>query len=196
MNLGSIYFTFLIVILFHRFYYSSGGNKKLWNDLDVRHSHANVLLNAPIPHSIDPSRRLEIIPDVVHVFKSLVHGWINNKIIELPDTIIKRNGLSCSMVDVKHLTDLVRYEEECQLKMACGLKLEDVEFSRPMSSFDKMKVGNATKYVNHTVAASLRFYSDECGRKDVLTTAFFIQCVNDWFGLMTSNSSTCVESDE
>lgn len=144
--------------------------------------------NLPISHPCDPTRVLEIVPDVVHVFKSMIHGWINNKTIQLPEEVIQQNGLSSSIVDVKHLTDLVRYEEKCDLKMTCGLTIEDVDFSKPISNFDKMRVKNALKFVNHTVVSAMRFYSAVSGRKDILTTAFFLEMVSNWYTYMTPRS--------
>lgn len=166
----------------------SGGNKKFWNDVGVKHAQNTVLLNNPIIHPSGSSRTLEIIPDVVHVFKSIVHGWINNKSIELPDAVVKENGLISGTVDIAHLSDLVRFEQHSSLKMACGLKLEDVNFSKPMSNFDKMKVINSKKYANHTVACSLRMFSAISGREEVLSTAFFVGLLSRWFDYMCSRS--------
>lgn len=112
--------------------YITGGNKKLWNEVGVRHSHATVLKNIPMQHPFDSTRSLEFLPDSVHVFKSMIHGWINNKTIELPDYFVQNNGLTCSIVDVKHLTDLVQFEIGCDLKMASGLNREDVDFAKPL----------------------------------------------------------------
>lgn len=92
------------------------------------------------------------------------------------------------MADINHLQELVTYEQNCDLKMAFGLKQEDVNFEKSSSNFEKMKVKNSTKYVNHGVAAALRVYAEETGREDVLTTAFLIDTIATWFKLMTSRS--------
>ncbi|XP_065072750.1 uncharacterized protein LOC135697090 [Ochlerotatus camptorhynchus] len=117
-----------------------GANKKLWNDIGVKHSRERVMMNTPIPHPSDPTRTLEIVPDSVHVFKSMIHGWIKKRTIELPEAVVQKHALSGSTADITHLTELVAYEAHCDLKMACGLTEDDVNFSKPHSNFDKMKV--------------------------------------------------------
>lgn len=166
----------------------SGNNKRLWNDLGVQHTQATVLKNGPIKHPACSQRKFEVIPDPVHVCKSMVQGWISNETIELPNWAVEAQELVTPTADIKHLRDLVLYEQGCDLKMASGLKLEDVNFTKRASSFDKMKVLNSTKYVNHTVAAALKAYSVQSGRKDILTTAYLIETASTWFTYMTSRN--------
>lgn len=166
----------------------SANNKRLWNDLGIKHARDNVLQAQPIQHPSDPSRKLEVMPDSVHVYKSMVQGWINNKVIYLPESTVKAEGLSTNVADITHLTDLVLYEEKCDLKMACGLRKEDVDFTKPVSNFEKMKVKNSQKYVNHTVAAALRVYAANSGRTDVLTTAYLIDALALWYTYITARS--------
>ncbi|XP_065086686.1 uncharacterized protein LOC135708493 [Ochlerotatus camptorhynchus] len=139
----------------------SGTNKRLWNDCGVQHARGKVLSNKPIPHPVDASRTLELLPDSVHVCKCMIQGWIANRIIELDEQVAYENGLFSRVADITHLQELVTYEQNCDLKMACGLKLEDVNFDRNSSNFEKMKVKNSTKYVNHGVAAALRVFAEE-----------------------------------
>ncbi|XP_058819737.1 uncharacterized protein LOC131682351 [Topomyia yanbarensis] len=87
-----------------------------------------------------------------------------------------------------HIRDLVLYEASSGLKMATGLTTSDVDFSRLQNNFDKMKVGNSTKYFNHQVAAALKVYSIQMNRPEVLTTAFFIENVAEWFKIVTSRN--------
>lgn len=147
-----------------------------------------MLFNQPLEHPTDSHRTLEVMPDSVHVYKSMVQGWIKNKVIYLPETIVLEEGLSTNVADIAHLTDLVLFEEKCDLKMACGLKKEDVDFSTPVSNFEKMKVKNSMKYINHTVASAMRFYAAESGRTDVLTTAYLIDSMAMWFTYITARS--------
>lgn len=128
------------------------------------------------------------MPDSVHVCKSLIQGWITNRIIEIDKRIVEVNGLITPVADIDHLRELVVYEQDCDLRMACGLKLEDVDFSKSTSNFEKMKVKNSTKYASHAVAAALRIFGKETGRTDVLTTAFLIDQIASWFSYMTTRS--------
>ena len=129
---------------------------------------------------------MEIIPDAIHVFKSSVQGWITNKYILLSEDTLKKNNLTFAFASILHLVELVRYEETSTLKTACGLSPNDVDFSKPINSFDKMKVGNSFKFVNHRIVAALRLFAQQTNRKDVLTTAFFIDQLATWFEYMTS----------
>lgn len=165
-----------------------GNNKRFWNDLGLQHSQNSVVSNQPIKHPSDPSRTLEVMPDSVHVYKSMVQGWIKNRVIQLPESIVKKEGFSTNVADITHLTDLVLFEEKCDLKMACGLTKEDVDFTKSVSNFEKMKVMNSMKYVSHTVAASLRLYAAESGRTEILTTAYLIDAMALWYTYITARS--------
>lgn len=169
-------------------FYFTGNNKRFWNDVGILHARDKVLLNKPIEHPADSSRTLEIMPDSVHVCKSLIQGWIANRIIKIDKQTMEANGLVTPVADIYHLRELVVYEKDCDLRMACGLKLEDVDFSKSASNFEKMKVKNSTKYASHAVAAALRMFGEETGRTDVLTTAFLIDQIASWFTYMTSRS--------
>lgn len=142
--------------------------------------------NKPIAHPVDASRTLELLSDSVHVCQSMIQGWISNRIIEVDEQVAIENGLTTRVADINHLQELVTYEQNCDLKMACGLKQEDVNFEKSSSNFEKMKVKNSTKYVNHGVAAALRAYAEETAREDVLNTVFLIDTIAAWFKLMTS----------
>lgn len=164
-------------------------NKRYWNDEGLLFTKDTVLNSESIPHPFDPSRRIEIIPDAVHVFKSGVQGWIANKIIEIPESVCQQNGLVSKIADINHLRDLVLFEASNVLKVASKLTMDDVQFEIKKSNhFDKMKVLNSYKYVNQNIAAALRFYSEASNRPEVLTTAFFVESLAKWF-LLSSNRS-------
>lgn len=58
-----------------------------------------------------------------------------------------------------------------------------------MYNFDKMKVGNSTKYANATVVAGIKFYAEQERRPEVLTTVFVMDQMVYWFKTMTSRSN-------
>ncbi|XP_065088418.1 uncharacterized protein LOC135709899 [Ochlerotatus camptorhynchus] len=72
------------------------GNKKLWNDIGLKFHKADVLSSTPITHPVDHKRTLEVMPDVVHVFKSAVQGWVNNEVLYLPPEVVTANNLCTS----------------------------------------------------------------------------------------------------
>ncbi|XP_055617784.1 uncharacterized protein LOC129763060 isoform X1 [Toxorhynchites rutilus septentrionalis] len=163
-------------------------NKKLWNALGLKF-HKHVVLNSEaIEHPTVSSRKLEIIPDVVHVFKSAVQGWIKNEVLWLPPDVVASNGFCSNEVNIQHLHDLVHYEQQNLLKVAHNLKPEDVEFEKKRNNFDVMKVINSEKIVNRNVSAALRFYSHAANRPEVLPTAYFIETLSQWFQLSKNRS--------
>ncbi|XP_062556289.1 uncharacterized protein LOC134221111 [Armigeres subalbatus] len=120
-----------------------GNNKRLWNDVGIQHTQATVMSNKPIQHPCDENRKLEIMPDVVHVCKSMIQGWIANRTIQLPNDVVKRNDLSTPIAVINHLTDIVSFEGHCDLKMASGLTKDDVNSTKALTNFEKMKVRNS-----------------------------------------------------
>lgn len=118
----------------------------------------------------------------------MVQGWLANHTIELDERVVKENGLVSRVADITHLQQLVFYEQGCDLRMASGLPPENVEFERGSSNFDNMRVKNSIKYVNHGIAAALKVFAEETSRAEVLTTAFLIHSISDWFSIMTSRT--------
>lgn len=163
------------------------GNKKLWNDIGLKFHKVDVLSSPPIAHPVDPERTLEVMPDVVHVFKSAVQGWVNNEVLFLPPEVVAANNLCTSEVNIHHIAELVNFEKHNLLKVASKLTPSDVDFKKK-SKFDAMKVINSEKFVNTDVSAALRFYSQIANRPEVLTTAYFIECLSKWFNLSSNRT--------
>ena len=130
-----------------------------------------------IPHPCDSARRLEIIPDPVHVFKNAVNGWINNTYLTVPDGYVQLKGLTSNVVHRDHLRKLVEYEKGNQLRMSHKLSAADVCFETKVSSVDKMKVSNATKYCNLAVSAALRAAQRQVKVRYLLLLAIWKICL-------------------
>lgn len=160
-------------------------NIKMWNDFGLKHMKGEVLESCALQHPIRTGDAFEILPDATHVFKSCVQGWVKNRYIFLSQQVVDENGLIANEADIYHLRDLVLFEKGKGLKMASRLTFKEVDFLNG-SNLDAMKVSNSYKLVNHDVAAALRFMSQETGRKELLTTALWIETVWRWFKLMTS----------
>lgn len=160
-------------------------NIKMWNDFGLKHTKSDALESRALQHPVRSSDAFEILPDATHVFKSCVQGWVKNRFIYLPQQVVEENDLVTNEADILHLRDLVHFEKGKGLKMASRLTFKEVDFLNS-SSLDAMKVANSYKLVNHDVAAALRFMSAETNRKELLTTAFWIETVWRWFKLMTS----------
>lgn len=164
-------------------------NKAMWSDYGVSTKKNTIHNDLSIEHPVEADRRLEFIPDPVHVFKNAVNGWISNAVITLPNWYVKKNGLTTNKINRNHLTLLVAHEENQRTKMAHKLTAADVDFERSKTSnVDKMKVSNATKYCNHSVAAALRVIAENDDNEPVKATSQFITDLSRWFDLMSSRT--------
>lgn len=150
-------------------------NKRMWADFGISTSKSSIMQIEPLQHPTDPERHLEFIPDPVHVYKSAVRGWINNRVILLGPTVENKPLLEANVANIDHLTELVNWENSQKMKPMHGLTLDDVNFTLNVSSVEKMKVINSWKYVNTDVASSLEFMAQETGRNELLATARFIR---------------------
>ncbi|XP_055543297.1 uncharacterized protein LOC129728857 [Wyeomyia smithii] len=167
---------------------SGAKNQRMWKDFGIDFSRGNIMNDLSLVHPLDSSRRLEIIPDAVHVFKNLVHGWLNNVYLTLPEWYVELKKLPSSIVHRAHLKELVSYEHGNQLKMAYTLKEVDVNFETKMSSVDKMKVSNSTKFCNLDNASALRFVALEKNNPSLLATAAYLEDITLWYAMMTNRS--------
>lgn len=119
---------------------SGAENQRMWKDMGLNIKNQNILSDLSLDHPFDKSRKIEIVPDPVHVFKNAINGWINNKFLVLPKWYVEQRGLSSNVVHRDHLKILVEFEDGNRLRMAHGLSRSDVAFDVPVSSVDKMKV--------------------------------------------------------
>ncbi|EDS26734.1 conserved hypothetical protein [Culex quinquefasciatus] len=166
-------------------------NLRMWKDAGVDFSRRNVLMNTSIPHPQDQNRRLEFVPDPVHIFKNVVNGWINNKYLTVPDWYVQKNNLVSNIVHRDHLKLIVECEAGNQLKMCHKLTANDVDFTRKVSSMDKMKVSNATKYCNPSVGAALHMIAEKEGKPELHTTACFVEDISKWFSIINNRNEDC-----
>ncbi|XP_055617333.1 uncharacterized protein LOC129762814 [Toxorhynchites rutilus septentrionalis] len=167
---------------------SGSENQRMWKDLGIDIRRKNETLNAAIPHPNAENRMLEIIPDPVHVFKNTVHGWLNNVYLKVPDWYVREKKLTSNIVHRDHLTTIVNSEINNTLRLCHRLTASDVCFDNRTSSIDKMKVCNATKYCNRTVAAALKFHAEIRELPELLTTACFIEDFARWFELINNRA--------
>lgn len=155
-------------------------NRSVWSALGLECNKSSALNSQPVPHPCDSSKTIEIIPDVVHVFKSIINGWKNNRIIYLPDYIVKQYHLSSNEVNIVHLLELVQFEKDNKLKTT-KLRESDFDFLKKKNHFDAMKVPNSTKFCNLANVHALHNFAIKANRRDVLPTAFFIEIISLWF---------------
>lgn len=109
---------------------------------------------------------------------------LTNNDIYLPSETVQREGLSSEVVTIRHLFDLVEFQEKKELKLAPKLAKDLLE----PSHFNKMNVGAAMNVLSEAVAGALRYMALHCSRPEMLTTAWWIETVRHWFNLMNSRN--------
>jgi hypothetical protein len=124
------------------------------------------------------------LADVPHLFKNLKSMLVNNKIICIPKFIQEKYNLPTQIINVKHIFDLVEFQNKLEFKLAPKLSEADLL----LSHYDKMKVSKSTHVISHDVSCALKFVSQHLNKKEYITTAWFIDQVEKWFYLMTSRS--------
>lgn len=157
-----------------------------WNIIGSRHSKANNC----ITHPLDTARNICIFADVPHVFKNLKKMLVTNEVIYLTEEIQAKYDLPTNVICIKHILDLIKYQKNFNFLLAPKLNEEDLL----PDHFKKMKVKISSNIVNHDVASSLKFISDELQNKQYLTTAWFIDILSKWFYYMTSRHPACALS--
>lgn len=160
------------------------GNRGVWRALGIDVGPNSS--RASVPHPADPSMRLWVSPDPVHVWKNIVEMLRSNKFILIDDHYVKQFSLPSPQVELEHLRTLCKFQEKMRWKLAPSLS-EDL---LAVNHFGKMKVSNATKVFNLRVAASLEYLSTlPEGTEGMRTTAWFIKISYQWFRTMTARQA-------
>lgn len=126
---------------------------------------------------------LYVMADVPHLVKNLRSMFINNKIITLPDDVVRDNKLPCNSVTLEPLEALVKFQEDKELLLAPKLTAATLK----VTHFNSMKVSTALNLFSNAVSAALHYLVErENHPRNYITTAWFLSQVNHWFDLMSS----------
>lgn len=155
-------------------------NQDMWKHVGVRSSRDN--LTNFITHPVRNGCRLYFMADPPHLLKN-IRNCLLTQTITLPDEIVRANCLPSNIVSLKHVKDLISMQEGMELKVAPKLKQIHVNPGK----FQKMKVNLAAQVLSHSTSTALRLCVARKLLPDAaLTTAWFLQTVNDWFDTMNA----------
>jgi len=161
-------------------------NLALWRELGVG-CPAQGEVRCWIPHPCRPTEKLWILPDPVHLHKNIHTCLANNKVIYLPDNVVKEEGLSSPEVNIQELDQLVDFEEGHELKVAYRLNADRLHCK---NQFEKMRVSTSASVFNKRTEAALRAKAAQEGKDpSTLSIAFFIMLITRWFDLSTNRSA-------
>jgi len=142
-----------------------------WNITAGRHCKLSNFL----PHSLDDNRKLFVIPDVHHLFKNIKNMLIINKEIFISNKIQQLYNLPANKMCSNHIEDVIKYQEKLDFLLVPIQSEQDLMTNH----FQKIKVGKSTYVINHDVYTALRFLSVELNKPEYVTTAWFINLVDN-----------------
>lgn len=178
-------------------------NIKMWKQFDIKckkiigMEDINIDLKASIDHPNqtfarihDPPRLLHFMADVPHLFKNICQSLINNRTFTITEELKIKYNLKSKTIDFTSFEDVFETQSAFKSSLMLAPKLE--AFKLKPTNFEKMKVKTSFHVLHKDVSAALKVMADdleESEQKDTyLSTAWFIDFINQWFYLMTSRS--------
>lgn len=130
------------------------------------------------------TQSLYFLPDVPHVLKNVRNCLLSNDIVLPPETV-QQYSLPGAIVSMSHVQKLHELQQASDLKIAPSLRRQHVA----PKQFEKMKVRFAAQLFSHSVSSALQF----CVNANLLpvaalTTAWFLQFVNEWFDVANART--------
>ena len=157
-------------------------NQAMWANAGI--TCTKFALRNSIEHPCNSDERLVFLADVPHLLKNIRNSLLVNNIV-LPDDIVTKFGLPSNLVSFEPVKELVKLQTNSCLKLAPSLTKAHVT----PGQYEKMRVSTAAQVLSHTTASALRFLV-QCGQLEekALTTAFFLDLVNEWFDVCNSRA--------
>lgn len=157
-------------------------NQAMWRSFGICSSRTQLV--SYIPHPTATNCHLHFLADIPHVLKNLCSALCRQKTFTLTEDMCSMNGLPSREVCLSHITYLASFQDQKDLKLAPKLTVESVTST---SHFKKMNVAHALNIFSHSVSAGLRYLVEKEGySQNLLTTAWFIELVHNWFKFMSS----------
>lgn len=156
-------------------------NRGLWHLLGLS-SHRLSVTVCSVPHPHLDGRLLYFMPDAAHVLKNIRGQFLNSHTFTLGEDTVKLNHLPSATVNVDHVTAVLDFDEENELKIAP--RLSDIHTST--GHFTKMKVGIAVQLFRESPPAIRYLIRQKKLPAEAETTAWFMQLVSKWYSLMSA----------
>jgi hypothetical protein len=157
-------------------------NRAMWRVAGITASQNHVVNS--VKHPVLSDQQLYFLPDVPHVLKNVRNCLLSQNIV-LPNDVVEQFNLPGSVVSVSHVRSLLDLQEASELKITPYLQRKHVE----PKQFEKMKVSFAAQLFSHSVSSALKFcVQAKLLPVEALTTAWFLECVNQWFDVANARS--------
>ena len=157
-------------------------NQSMWKSFGISCGRSVDTVNK-VQHPAEDNHKLFFLADAPHLMKNLKSALVNKQNIYLPEWVVQVNNLTSNIVTVKHLSELLAFQDKLSLKLSPKLTSKTLK----PNHFNKMKVANAMNFFSHSNSASLEYLVlQENYTPDLLTTAWFLKTMNRWFDLVSS----------
>lgn len=87
-----------------------------------------------------------------HAFKNAKAGFLSNKIVTIPDKLVKKYSLPSNVVNCQHLKDVINKDKNNNLKLAPKSRNEYINSN---NHFQKMRVKSASTVFSKQVCSTL-----------------------------------------
>lgn len=132
-------------------------NQSMWKEFSIKISR--IQINYYCQHICDANRKLYFCSDVPHALKNIVCGFLLKKVFKIPQYFVDKYNLPTCDVRASYLSDVIKEDENCVIKLAPKVKKDYVEGNK--FHFQKMKVSYAMSIMSNEVSSALRFlYND------------------------------------
>ena len=155
-------------------------NQDMWKFIGIRSTRENI--TNFITHPTREGCKLYFMADPPHLLKNIRNCLLAQTLV-LSDQTVQANTLPSNIVSLQHVRDLISMQKGMEFKVAPNLKQIHVDPGK----FQKMKVNIAAQVLSHSTATALRLcVAHKLLPEAALTTAWFLQSVNDWFDAMNA----------
>jgi hypothetical protein len=155
-------------------------NQDLWKHIGIVSNRSELV--SFIDHPFVAGTRLHFLADPPHLLKN-IRNCLLTQTISLPESTVVSNNLPSNTVSLQHVKDLIKMQENSELKIAPKLKAVHVN----PGQYQKMKVSIAAQVFSHSTATALTLCVSQKLLPDAAsTTAWFLQAVNDWFDALNA----------
>lgn len=155
-------------------------NTGLWNNVGIQSMRTS--LTPAIQHPCVAHRTLYFAADPPHLLKNLWNCVLSHRITINSETVTK-HGLPSDVVKAAYVQQLMDLQQGHELRLAYKLKQCHVT----PTQYEKMRVHIAAQFYSQTTAAAIQTCVQlELLPREALTTAWFLNFVNDWFDAMNA----------
>lgn len=156
-------------------------NVGLWNHVGIESTRHKITPSVIHPSSTD--RSLYFIADPPHLLKNLWNCLLVHEVTLNPQTVHKYSLPTSVVKGFVYVSQLMDAQNSRELRLAYKLKLSH---TMP-TQYEKMRVCYAAQFFSRSTAAAIQ----TCVNLDILpvealTTAWFLNFVNDWFDAINS----------